>query len=156
MDNSGKTRKLSDDYSSKSRDETIIITNKSQWQRRLRKAAAGEADSLQGKHSFTLVIRNMAEHISLADEEIVILGRSDLESGFQPTVDLTPYGAQEHGVSRQHAQLQMHNERLYITDLGSANGTYVAGKATIPHQAQVLHGGDDLLLGHLAMRVEFD
>ncbi len=155
MDDQGNTKKLSD-YSSKLNDETIIITKKSQWQRRLRKAAAGDADSLEGKHSFSLVIRNMVEHISLADGEILVLGRADLESGFQPAIDLTPYGAQEHGVSRQHAQMQMHNEHLYIMDLGSANGTYVAGKAIIPHQPHILHGGDDLLLGHLAMRVEFD
>ena len=61
----------------------------------------------------------------------------------------------DRGVSRLHAQLELKDNKLYITDLNSTNGTYVNAVRIEPHQASVLHKGDDVILGRLAVQVLF-
>jgi hypothetical protein len=52
-----------------------------------------------------------------------LIGRPSASRHVHPQVDCTP----DSGVSRRHAQLLLDGERWYIEDLGSTNGTYVAG-----------------------------
>jgi pSer/pThr/pTyr-binding forkhead associated (FHA) protein len=134
-------------------ERTVILSKSSPWVRKLKKSVAGTG-ALVTHREIDLVIRNMAERVLLHDDKPVMIGRADLESGYRPEVDLSPYGAQDHGVSREHARLHLHNQRLYITDLGSSNGTFLAGQRLNPHQAYVVREGDEVLLGRLSIRIE--
>lgn len=55
------------------------------------------------------------------------------------------------GISRQHAELSVENDNLYVKDLGSVNGTFVNDKA-ISGQV-VLHDGDILTIAHQEFRL---
>src|SRR5262252_1865402 len=63
----------------------------------------------------------------------VILGRSHPGSPIQPDCDLSPFD-KEGRVSRQHASIEWKDGRLFITDLGSTNGTLLNGRPLSPHQ----------------------
>lgn len=52
----------------------------------------------------------------------VILGRKTPQDS-SVNVDFTPYDAMERGVSRQHALIRPTQDRLYLIDLSSTNGT---------------------------------
>lgn len=50
-------------------------------------------------------------------------------------------------VSRYHAELRPAPEGPVLTDLGSSNGTYVAGNRLLANQPHLLHGGDVFQIG---------
>jgi pSer/pThr/pTyr-binding forkhead associated (FHA) protein len=58
-------------------------------------------------------------------------------------------------VSREHVRLELKEQHVYVIDLGSANGTVLAGKRLTPNQPVMLHNGDELLLGGLAVKMMF-
>lgn len=60
-------------------------------------------------------------------------------------------------VSRIHCSIAL-NERgeLIITDLGSANGTFVNGKKIAPGQTQKLNSGDELRIGDVSLTLTCD
>lgn len=70
-------------------------------------------------------------------------------------VDLTPNGGLDKGVSRRHAMIAWRDGALHIIDNNSANGTYLNGQRLIPQQPRILRDGDDIRLGHLTVRVNF-
>lgn len=131
--------------------------------RRVREEATQDADTEQrleeseiaAKHEVVLVVRGMVERLHLEEEKTYILGRTDLKSRSIPDIDLTPYGALDRGVSREHATIHLKDKHIYITDLESTNGTFVAGERLAPNEPQILHRGDSLLLGRLAIQVMF-
>lgn len=49
-------------------------------------------------------------------------------------------------ISRQHAVLEAKNGAMYITDLGSTNGTFLNGKRLAQGQANEIHYGDTILI----------
>jgi len=56
-------------------------------------------------------------------------------------------------VSSQHARLSYHHQQWWLEDLASTNGTFLNDEAvTTP---VVITHGDELRLGHLAVKVEF-
>jgi pSer/pThr/pTyr-binding forkhead associated (FHA) protein len=72
----------------------------------------------------------------------VVLGRS----AQNVDVDLTPFHAVEHGVSRRHAMLRPSSSKLYLIDLGSTNGTrcnsvVVSGARALQHLDTISLGG---------------
>lgn len=71
-------------------------------------------------------------------------------------VDLSGYGAVEHGVSRRHAQLRRQNETIVVIDLDSANSTFLNGQRIIPNEPRILRDGDEIRLGRLVIRVTFE
>jgi len=110
--------------------------------------------SLGDNREVLLMIRGMIERLVVSENEVYQLGRFDgIINNYQ--VDLSPYGAEQRGVSRLHAQIHMKSGQLYITDLGSTNGTYLGGKRLEPKRPSVLHKGDELLLGRLALQFLF-
>jgi predicted component of type VI protein secretion system len=72
-----------------------------------------------------------------------------------PDVDLTPFGAIERGVSRRHLRIRCPDYLLYVTDLGSRNGTWLNGHIILPGAERLLRSGDTLQLGALRIRVKF-
>ena len=101
-----------------------------------------------------LNIYSQVETIRLADEQSVIIGRSDAQTGFRPDIDLMRYNARKHGVSREHACIYLRGQSLYLMDLGSNNGTFICGKQVMAHDAQPLQQGDMIRLGLLEIRVQ--
>lgn len=85
--------------------------------------------------------------LPLEDGDEFILGRVGGKQPILPDIDLTPYGGYEEGVSRLHAIIKIASDQISITDLGSANGTWVNGKKATPHHPYLLKNGDILTLG---------
>lgn len=84
-----------------------------------------------------------------------IIGRADAVSNFTPDVDLSQYGAIEHGVGRRHARVFIQQGQLMIEDLDSTNGSLVNGQKLAPRQPQALADGASIQLGRLHMHVSF-
>ncbi|MCC7406163.1 MAG: FHA domain-containing protein [Bdellovibrionales bacterium] len=57
-------------------------------------------------------------------------------------------------VSRRHFELTQTNEGLYLTDLGSANGTEVNGHPVTPHEPYKLNSGDRISIMDLLIFLE--
>lgn len=82
-----------------------------------------------------------------------ILGRSDTATNYEPDIDLSPYGAQQLGISRRHAALVRHQDVIHVIDLGSVNGTFVNGKQITAKVAYALSEGDHISLGNLDLAI---
>jgi pSer/pThr/pTyr-binding forkhead associated (FHA) protein len=53
-------------------------------------------------------------------------------------------------ISRRHARLTIEDGRLLVEDLGSAAGTFVAGRIIPPHTPSLVEPGDELRFGEVA------
>jgi CheY-like chemotaxis protein/pSer/pThr/pTyr-binding forkhead associated (FHA) protein len=84
----------------------------------------------------------------------VIVGRSSAGQQELPDIDLSPYGADNSGVSRRHVALVNEDDRLCIVDLGSNNGTHLDGQRLTPRQAYPLPQEAQLHLGHLPVELK--
>lgn len=87
----------------------------------------------------------------------VVIGRSD-GGTMTPDIDLAPHHGSDLGVSRLHVALQYNgrNNILSISDMKSANGTFVNGQKLYPQEVRVLRHGDELRLGKMVLRVYFE
>lgn len=54
--------------------------------------------------------------------------------------------------SRRHAEIRQKGGQLFITDLGSTNGTFVNGVQI--QGTQALHVGDEIRIGNVALRLQ--
>jgi len=78
----------------------------------------------------------------------VLLGR---QGGEQPVdLDLGFYDPNGY-VSRNHARITADNRRYHLTDLNSANGTYVNGERLAPHAPRLLRHGDKIRVGRVVL-----
>ena len=82
----------------------------------------------------------------------VILGRA-YEGADDSIVDLTNFGAQQLGVSRQHASIAYKDNIYVIEDIGSTNGTWINNKRLKPHELSPLKNNDIVNLAWLFMTV---
>lgn len=103
----------------------------------------------------SLHITETGQILTLADRNEFTLGRVAESQPIMPDVDLTPYNAYAHGVSRLHAVIKLINNRVIIMDLGSSNGTYVGGNRLSPYVECPLQHGDFIHLGKLKIQVLF-
>ncbi len=93
--------------------------------------------------------------IQVQVRESMLIGRSDADQQVFPEIDLLPFNAFAHGVSRRHAVVEIQDSRLYIKDLGSTNGTHLNGARLKPHEPYRLRHGDQLTLGQMRLQVLF-
>jgi hypothetical protein len=107
---------------------------------------------ISDKQEVLLVIRGMIERLVLKEGVQYQLGRFEFSKPEDHHIDLTPYGAGDRGVSRVHAYIHLEADQLFITDLDSTNGTFLAGKRLEPNTPTVLRKGDELLLGRLGVQ----
>lgn len=105
--------------------------------------------------TIVLHIRDNPIPIEIVPQQETIIGRYDGSSSATPTIDLTPYGAYENGVSRIHAAIRRGEDTLTLVDLGSVNGTHLNGQRLIPNQPRVLRDGDEIRIGKLVCHVHF-
>lgn len=90
--------------------------------------------------------------------EPIVLGRVDpgeVSDLRRNDVNLTPYQARERGVSRRHAHIYQRGGELFISDLGSSNGTTLNGTALQPGEVYQLRDGDEIILGRMMLWVNF-
>ncbi len=107
--------------------------------------------------SIILHIRDAATPIVLEPQDEMVLGRNDSSNPANRalSLDLTPFDAQEKGVSRVHAAIRRGEDTLTLVDLGSVNGTHLNGQRLIPNQPRVLRDGDEVRLGKLVCHIYF-
>ena len=78
----------------------------------------------------------------------VLLGR---QGGDQPVdLDLGFYDPNGY-VSRNHARVTADHRRYHLTDLDSANGTFVNGERLAPYVPRLLRHGDKIRLGRVVL-----
>lgn len=106
------------------------------------------ADALVSLH---LIESGMILHLTGQNE--FTLGRVAEGQPILPDVDLSPYEGYAQGVSRLHAALKTNNNRVFITDLGSSNGTRVNGQKIMPNVDYPLNHGDVVALGKFKIQV---
>lgn len=105
--------------------------------------------------SFILFYPEKEEVIPIPEQDEFTIGRVVEGQVITPDVDLNPFEAYDLGVSRLHATIRINpeKEKIYVIDLGSANGSSVNGYE-IPANSEVpLNHGDVLSLGKFNMRV---
>jgi hypothetical protein len=85
----------------------------------------------------------------------VLLGREGSIPPTEELIDLKPYNALRHGVSRRHCRLRRHSEQLLVTDLGSTNGTYLNNRRIEPYKDTIVLHGDKIVLGTLHLIITF-
>jgi pSer/pThr/pTyr-binding forkhead associated (FHA) protein len=83
----------------------------------------------------------------------IVLGRA-VSATTPGIVDLTPYGAADLGVSRQHAQIS-YAGAYTISDIGSTNGTWLNQARLSAHKPYSLRSGDEIRLGTLRLTVYY-
>jgi pSer/pThr/pTyr-binding forkhead associated (FHA) protein len=91
--------------------------------------------------------------IEVKDE--LVLGRADDIDNYYPDIDLIPFGALENGISRHHAVIKRMNNRLYIQDAKSKNGSHLNDETLKNGQLYPLADGDTVILGQLKIMVRF-
>jgi len=102
--------------------------------------------------------QNMSSPIQLRLEEPIVIGRRDPtgteDESSVPDVDLSPYNAEELGVSRRHLLLNPASDRLQVTDLESGNGTLLNGQKLEPNRPYTLRHDDYLQLGRMRLDIK--
>jgi hypothetical protein len=137
------------------RETAVLSDNNPMLKRMIRQNTGVGTASLGEGREVILVIRGMVERVMMQEGKTYKLGRFEVSTRKPEEIDLSPYGALDRGVSRVHAQLTMLNDRIFITDLTSTNGTYLAGQRLRPNEAMMLRKGDELLIGRLPVQVLF-
>ncbi len=136
--------------------ETAVLSDTGLLLRRnLQNAAQGGTATIGEQREVIMVIRGMIERVMISENTEFKLGRYEPMNRKPNEIDLTPYGALDRGVSREHAKIHFENEHLYITDLNSTNGTYLAGTKLEPMKPMLVRKGDELMVGRLAIQVMF-
>jgi len=139
----------------KNPDTAVLPEGSSSWKKIIDGQSQGTTATLGEEREVLFVIRGMIERVVMKDSGIVTLGRFDTGTVPNEEIDLLPYGALDRGVSRRHCKIQLLEDQLYVTDMGSTNGTFLAGVRLKPNQATILRKGDELLLGRLAVQILF-
>ncbi len=85
------------------------------------------------------------------DKTEMTVGREDPVSNIYPEIDLTPYGGEQGGVSRQHARLIKSGGQWMLSDLNSTNYTRLDGVRLEPNKPQPLHDGAKVQFGRVAL-----
>lgn len=99
-----------------------------------------------------LIVRTSGVEIPLpSGKNELSIGRSDLIRDIFPDIDLSGYGGEGSGVSRNHARLVLKEDQLFIEDLNSTNYTFVNRLRLQPGQPYLVSDGDEIRLGLLAM-----
>jgi CheY-like chemotaxis protein len=96
-----------------------------------------------------------ASTLQVQVHENMIIGRADPQKSIIPAVDLSPHNGQGQGVSRQHASILVKDNRIFIKDLGSVNGTRLNGSLLAPQSEYRLRHGDELAIGQIKLQVRF-
>jgi hypothetical protein len=102
----------------------------------------------------SLAILEIDVQIILDITDAMVLGRANSQIAGYTTINLSPFNALEFGVSRNHAVIMLQDNHLLIRDNLSMNGTYLNNKKLKPNTNYVIHSGDHVNLGRMALRFD--
>jgi hypothetical protein len=117
--------------------------------------ASGGTDLLSSEGVLILQLDEDQAPLMVQIRHEVILGRVSEQTESSTSINLTPYGADELGVSRRHARLLRDDQAVYLMDLRSTNGTRLNGEPLPLSVEKRLRDGDEITLGRLKMYVYF-
>jgi len=93
-------------------------------------------------------------------DDRVMIGRNVAGEAARVQVDLSPYDAEQLGVSRQHVQLAAEADRLMVVDQSlmvvdqsSGNGSFLNNNRLKAGEGYRLNHGDTLMLGRMRIEV---
>lgn len=112
-------------------------------------------DQLGPENVVILQVENDETPIVVQLRSELVLGRVTEQSDTTTYLNLTPYGAQEQGVSRRHARLLRDGKEVYLMDLNSTNGTQLNDEPLPSSVEKRLRDGDKLTLGRMRVYVYF-
>ncbi len=98
-----------------------------------------------------LIVANGGQRLDVTGKNEVLVGRVDPISGIYPDIDLTPFGADEAGVSRRHLKITLAGNQYFVEDLNSTNYTWIGQNKVQPGVRVPLNNGDQLRLGKLLL-----
>ncbi len=101
------------------------------------------------------IILDRLQSIDTSVLPYIVIGRKTSANDREVTLDLAPFGGQEHGVSRYHAMILSVDGRLVIKDMNSKNGTLLNGFALKPSVEYPLSPNDTITVGGIAIQVCF-
>jgi serine/threonine protein kinase len=132
---------------------SVQLTSVAQYSSRFSNVIIPEAHAIPLKKQIALYFVDTGQVLELDDRKEYTIGRKAKGQSVVPDIDMTPFKAYEWGISRLHAGLSTVEGKVTITDLGSANGTWHAGKRIPPNSPYELHDGDIFMLGKLRIQV---
>lgn len=128
------------------------VATKQLSQRQAHSLGFGDAAS-PTSNPLVVYVTSHAKPFTIERRFEVVLGRQDPQNpNARIDVDLGEYGAENLGVSRRHLSIKAANNPPLISDLGSANGTYINGQQLTPNREYLLNSGDEVRLGRFVMR----
>jgi pSer/pThr/pTyr-binding forkhead associated (FHA) protein len=111
------------------------------------------SEKLGDDHVVLIHIPGVEDPLAVKVEEKIVLGRSGGEASEFALLNLEAHDAENKGVSRRHASLTRDGSRLYLTDLGSTNHTFLNGQRVMENDFLVVRDGDELRLGQLVLKL---
>lgn len=88
------------------------------------------------------------------DSDTALLGRKDMKRGVIVDIDLAPLDSNKI-ISRKHALLENKKGDWFLTDQGSANGTWLNGHQLAARQPYPLKSGDEIIFGRNGIILTF-
>lgn len=134
-------------------EDTVVLQGA---HRRLRKMLLESLEGASGRaaeRSIVLVVRGMTENVTLNADFTAVLGRSDHKNVTVPDVDLARFGAAERGVSREHLRIELRDDKFYIVDLNSTNGSFLYDERLEPNKPYHIQHGDEFTLARLTIQI---
>ncbi|MCA9914102.1 MAG: FHA domain-containing protein [Anaerolineae bacterium] len=102
---------------------------------------------------FRFVIWTVAGVVEMDAAHPIVIGRMPSPHG--NLLDLTPYQAVRHGISRHHAIIRFEEDGYTLEDLNSTNGTFINHfRVEAPLRYPLKHR-DELRFGQLTMQILF-
>ncbi|MEW6568009.1 MAG: FHA domain-containing protein [Chloroflexota bacterium] len=115
--------------------------------------ASMEGPELEPGAIIGLRVVSSGQVVSLVGRDNYTLGRVIPTQAVVPDVDLSPFNAHDHGVSRMHAEIRLGHAGVQLIDLDSANGTLVNGRRLQPQEPVSVRNGDIIQLGSLSLQL---
>jgi pSer/pThr/pTyr-binding forkhead associated (FHA) protein len=94
----------------------------------------------------TIIFVIGTQTVTLPQAREILVGRFAPTDSLQPDVDLSPFKAEEKGVSRRHIKITFKDGQYWVIDLASMNGTWLNGEPIKSVAEYPLRDGDRLRL----------
>ncbi len=129
------------------------LTDVALFSSRFSRAVVPEEVETEKAKNAAIYFLDTGQVVELENNREYTLGRLYEGQPVHPDIDLTPFKGYEWGISRLHATLQTTADQVYVTDQGSANGTYHGGERLEPNSPHLLNHGDIIMLGKLRLQI---
>ncbi len=106
-------------------------------------------EPVSGVKSITMFVPSSRKRIRFELQNEIRIGRGDADTGQLPELNLSEFDAVSHGISREHALLQLTSQGIALIDLGSTNGTYLNNYRLAADLPYLLMNGDEVMFGDL-------